>query len=170
MTTMTLNEQDVAAQLVEVNRKLDRISIVVDDLSRRLESFDDLKEDLVPIAHGALTIANKKLHELEQEGVIDFAGESVNVARTIATSFSREDVKMLGDNVVSILKTVRNLTQPGVLEVADKAATALRGAPAEAEKIGLWRAMRDPEIRKGMSLMLGVLREFGAEGSNGSSR
>jgi uncharacterized protein YjgD (DUF1641 family) len=117
----------------------------------------------VPIAHGALKIAHKKLHELEQEGVMDFAGESVGVAKTIATSFSREDVKLLGDNVVSILKTVRNLTQPGVLEVADRAAVALRGAPAEPEKIGLWRAMRDPEIRKGMSLMLGVLRELGAE-------
>ena len=73
MTTTTLNENDVAAQLAEVNLKLDRIAAVVDDLSRRLESFDDLKEDLVPIAHGALKIAHKKLHELEQDGVMDFA-------------------------------------------------------------------------------------------------
>jgi uncharacterized protein YjgD (DUF1641 family) len=167
MTTTTLNEHEVAGQLAEINLKLDRISFVVEDLSRRLESFDDLKEDLVPIAHGALKIAHKKLHELEQEGVMDFAAESVDMAKTIATSFSRKDVKLLGDNVVSILKTVRNLTQPGVLEVADRAAVALRGAPAEPEKIGLWKALRDPEIRKGMTLMLGVLRELGAEGSNG---
>ncbi len=161
---------DTAAALTEINQKLDRISLVVDDLDRRMESFDDLKEDLVPIAHGALKIAYKRLHELEQEGALDFAAESVQVLRTISTSFSREDVRLLGDNIVSILKTVRNLTQPEVLGVADRAALALREAqPAKTGKLGLFRALRDPEVRRGMTLLLGVLRELGSDSQNGSA-
>jgi uncharacterized protein YjgD (DUF1641 family) len=155
---------DVAAQLAEINEKLDRLSFVVEDLGRRMESFDDLKEDLVPIAHGALKIANKQLHELEQAGALEFASESIQVARTIATSFSRDDVKLLGDNVVKILETVRNLTQPGVLNIADRAAVALQEAPEEG-RVGLIRAMRDPEIRKGMAMLFAVLRELGSSGS-----
>jgi len=160
---------DTAAALTEINQKLDRISLVVDDLGRRLESFDDLKEDLVPIAHGALKIACNRLQELEQEGALDFAAESVRMLRTISTSFSREDVRLLGDNIVSILQTVRNLTQPEVLGVADRAALALREAqPARAGKLGLFRALRDPEVRRGMTLLLGVLRELGSDSQNGS--
>jgi uncharacterized protein YjgD (DUF1641 family) len=158
---------DVAEQLAKVNEKLDRLIVIVDDLGRRMESLDDLKEDLVPIAHGALKIAYRKLHELEQEGALDFVAESGQVAMKIATSFTREDVKLLGDNVVKILQTVRNLTQPEVLNVADRAATALQEAGAESGKLGLFKAMRDPEVRRGMTLLLAVLRELGGGGKNG---
>jgi hypothetical protein len=97
----TANASDVAEQLAKINEKLDRLSLIVDDVGRRMESFDDLKEDLVPIAHGALKIAYRKLHELEQEGALDFVAESGQVAMKIATSFTREDVKLLGVNVVA---------------------------------------------------------------------
>jgi uncharacterized protein YjgD (DUF1641 family) len=160
---------DTAVQLAEINDKLDRVGRILEDLSRRMESFDDLKEDLVPIAHGALKIANNKLHELEQEGALDFAAESVLVAKKIATHFSREDVRLLGDNVVKILETVRSLTQPGVLHVADRAAIALQEGPEDGG-VGIFKAMRDPEIRRGMALLFAVLRELGSASGNGEQR
>ncbi len=161
--TMQKRETDHAV-LLDMNRKLDAIALVTEDLSRQLESLHDLREDLVPIAHEGLMIAYRKLHDLEQEGVIDFLRESSAVLRTIATSFSREDVEALGDNVVHILQTVRNLTQPEVLDLADKTSKALREAPAAAPgRIGILKALRDPEVRRGMTMFLGVLRELGAE-------
>jgi uncharacterized protein YjgD (DUF1641 family) len=151
--------------LAEINRKLDEVGRVTEDLSRQLESLHDLREDLVPIAHEGLMIAYRKLNALEQEGVIDFLRESSAVFQTIARSFSREDVKALGDNVVHILETVRNLTQPEVLELADKTSKALREVPAEPMgRIGLLRSLRDPEVRRGLTMFLGVLRELGSEG------
>ena len=155
---------DLAATLSEINRKLDTVVEVTEDLGRQLESFEDLREDFVPIAHEGMLIAYRKLHELEQAGVIDFLKESSGVLHTIATSFSQEDVKALGDNVVHILHTVRSLTQPEVLELADKAAGALKEAPAEPlGRIGLLRSFRDPEVRKGLTMLLTVLRELGGE-------
>ena len=150
--------------LVEINRKLDDVARVTEDLSRQLESLHDLREDLVPVAHEGLMIAYRKLNALEQDGVIDFLRESSAVFQTIATSFSRDDVKALGDNVVHILETVRNLTQPEVLELADKTSKALRDVPAEPlGRIGLMRSLRDPEVRRGLTMFLGVLRELGSE-------
>jgi uncharacterized protein YjgD (DUF1641 family) len=65
---------------------------------------------------------------------------------------------------------VRNLTQPEVLQIADRAAVAVQESEAQpAKRLGLWKALRDPEIRRGMNLMLTVLREMGHE-SNAKNR
>ena len=161
---------DLAATLTEINRKLDAVVEVTEDLGRQLESLEDLREDFVPIAHEGILIAYRKLHELEQAGVIDFLKESAAVLHTISTSFTQEDVKALGDNVVHILHTVRSLTQPEVLELADKAAGALKEAPAEPlGRIGLLRSFRDPEVRKGLTMFLTVLRELGGESEPNAS-
>ena len=91
------------------------------------------------------------------------------MAEIVATSFNEEDVRLLGENVVHILKTTRNLTQPEVLDVADRAAVALKDTEAHPQKkIGLLKALRDPEIRRGMTLMLSVMRELGSEQANGN--
>jgi uncharacterized protein YjgD (DUF1641 family) len=155
----TVGSDQVAAALADIGAQLNRVERVVDDLGRRMESFDDLKEDLVPITHGAIQIAYRRLHELEENGTLGFVRESVKVAETVATSFTPDDVRLLGQNVVSILNTVRNLTQPQMLGVADRAATALKSEPEE--RFGLIRSMRDPEIRRGMALLFAVLRELG---------
>jgi uncharacterized protein YjgD (DUF1641 family) len=161
---------DLAVTLTEINRKLDAVVEVTEDLGRQLESFEDLREDLVPIAHEGILIAYRKLHELEQAGVIDFLKESAGVFHTISTSFTQEDVKALGDNVVHILRTVRSLTQPEVLDLADKAAGAIKEAPAEPlGRIGLLRSFRDPEVRRGLTMFLTVLRELGGEAETNES-
>jgi uncharacterized protein YjgD (DUF1641 family) len=158
---------DLTVQLARLNEKLDRIEAAVDVMTHRLESLEDLREDLWPMVHGASRALNRKLHELEQKGVLGFVTESAKMGEHIASSFTQEDVRLLGENVVSILTTVRNLTQPEVLEVADRAAVALRDTEAHpAKKVSLFRAMRDPEIRRGMGLMLSVLREMGQEGTH----
>lgn len=163
-------DEDLAATLSEINRKLDSVVEVTEDLGRQLESFEDLREDFVPIAHEGILIAYRKLHELEQAGVIDFLKESAAVFHTISTSFTQDDVKALGDNVVQILHTVRSLTQPEVLDLADKAAGALKAAPAAPMgRIGLLRSFRDPEVRKGLTMFLGVLRELGSEADTDES-
>ncbi len=157
-------EQDLGAFLAEINRKLDSVVEVTDDLSRKLESVEDLQEDLVPVAHEGILIAYRKLHELEQAGVIDFIKEAAGVFHTISTSFSPADVQALGDNVVHILRTVRNLTQPEVLDLADKAAGALREAPPEPMgRMGMIRSLKDPEVRRGLTMFLTVLRELGGD-------
>ena len=161
---------DLVTTLAEINRKLDAVVEVTEDLGRQLESLEDLREDFVPIAHEGILIAYRKLHELEQAGVIDFLKESAAVLHTISTSFTQEDVKALGDNVVHILHTVRSLTQPEVLELADKAAGALKEAPVEPlGRIGLLRSFRDPEVRKGLTMFLTVLRELGGESETNNS-
>ena len=151
-------------ELRKMNEKLTRIDAAMDALQRRVESIEELREDMWPMIHGMAHTVTKKLHELEQNGSLGFVKEGAKMAEVVATSFDEEDVRLLGQNVVTILKTVRNLTQPEVLGVADRAALALKESDAHPEKkIGLFKALRDPEIRRGMTLMLGVMKELGAD-------
>lgn len=164
---LTCAEEDrpeLEAQLCRLDQKLDYIVTSIDGLHRRVESLEELREDLWPMVQGASHQISRKLHELDRNGALASAAEGVKVAETVATSFTPEDVRLLGENIVSILRTVRNLTQPEVLEKADRAALALRDADGDSGKaMGLFRALRDPEVRRGMTLMLGVLRELGHE-------
>jgi uncharacterized protein YjgD (DUF1641 family) len=151
-------------ELKAISRKLDRMEQIIDAVTYRLESLEDMREDLWPMVQGASHQISAKLHELEQRGAVGFAREALKVGERIATSFTEQDVRLLGENVVHILQTVRNLTQPEVLEMADRAAAAIQETEAHpANKLSLWKAMRDPEIRRGMNLMLTVLRELGHE-------
>ena len=155
---------DLVVQLRAMNEKLDRIDHALDTLQHRVESIEEIREDLWPMIHGASHQITRKLHELEQNGALGFVTESAKMAEVVATSFTEEDVRLLGENVVHILKTVRNFTQPEVLDVADRAAVALRETETHSDKkIGLFRALRDPEIRRGMTMMLSVMRELGSE-------
>lgn len=160
---------EILEELRALNAKMDRIEQVIDAVTRRVEGLEEMREDLWPMVHGASQAISRKLHELERSGALGFAREAVKVGERVATSFSEEDVRLLGANVVGILKTVRTLTQPEVMQLADRAAAAVRGGEEGASrKLGLWRAMRDPEVRRGMTLMLSVLREMGSDGYSGN--
>lgn len=160
---------DVLAELRALNQKMDRVEQVIASVTHRVESLEEIREDLWPMAQGASHAISRKLHELDRNGALGFAKEAARVGERIATSFSEEDVRLLGENVVSILQTVRNLTQPEVMHVADRAAVALRDSESHPErKLSLWKALKDPDTRRGMSMMLTVLREMGHEGNSNS--
>jgi len=161
------NNAQILAELRALNEKMDRVERVIDTVTHRIEDLEEIRDDLWPMVQGVTHQISRKLHEMEQNGTLAFLKEGVKMAEHVSTSFTEEDVRLLGENVVHILSTVRNLTQPEVLEVADRAALALRGEAdgAPAKRVSLWKAMRDPEIRRGMTLMLTVLREMGHEGS-----
>jgi len=156
-------QAEILAELRALNEKMDRVERVIAAVTHRMEDLEEITSDLWPMVNGVSHQISRKLHEMEQNGTLAFLKEGVKMAEHVSTSFTEEDVRLLGENVVHILNTVRNLTQPEVLDVADRAAAALRGdgEGGPAKKVSLWKAMRDPEIRRGMTLMLGVLREMG---------
>jgi len=60
---------------------------------------------------------------------------------------------------------VRNLTQPEVLDLADRASEALGGKAAARPvgTFGLLKAMRDPEVQRGTGVLLDLLRSLGRD-------
>lgn len=140
----------------------------------QLEGLMDLVETLGPLADEAFGKAVAELTEMERKGYFAFARGGAQIMDNIVTSFSEEDVNRLGDNVVLILNTVKDMTQP---EIMNFVRNTLMVAEKEIEKpvdityTGLMRQMRDPEVRRGLALTMRVLHVVGSQaGNNGNSQ
>ncbi len=154
---------DIARRLQALETKLERTSSILEEFDRRREVVDQLGEDLMPMATGAMKTLISKLGDLEQNGTLGVLQEALAVVERIPLSLSREDVELLGANLVHLLLTARNLTQPEMLDLADRASTALRD-PSSVRPlgaVGLLGALRDPEVKRGVGVLVEVLRALG---------
>jgi uncharacterized protein YjgD (DUF1641 family) len=139
----------------------------------QLESLMDLVDTVGPLADEAFGKAVESLTELERKGYFTFAQGGMQIMDNVVTSFTEEDVNRFGDNVVLILNTVKDMTQP---EIMNFVRNTLMVAESEIEKpvdisyTGLMRQMRDPEVRRGLALTMRVLHVVGAQAAgNGSA-
>lgn len=132
----------------------------------QLESLMDLSDTMGPLADEAFTKAVDSLAEMEQKGYFTFARGGARIMDNVVTSFSEEDVNHLGDNVVLILNTIKDMTQP---EVMNFIRNTLLVAEHEVEKpvdisyTALLRQMRDPAVRRGLALTMRVLHVVGEQ-------
>ena len=109
--------------------------------------------------------ASRLLAEAEARGYIEFARSGAGVVDRVVTSFSEEDVEALGDNIVLILETVKEMTQPEVMRMMQSTFHEV----AEVEDVdgeppglfALMREMRDPQVRRGLARLIAVLRSMG---------
>ena len=98
-------------------RNVNTISKVV----QQLESTKDFLNDAAPLIREYIVDFMAKMDEFDRKGYFEFIKESQNIVDKVVTSFSKEDVKALGDNIVTILNTIKNLTQPDMLQAINNA-------------------------------------------------
>jgi uncharacterized protein YjgD (DUF1641 family) len=105
-----------------------------------------------------------RLDDLGRRGYFEFAAGLLGVTDRIVTSFGEDDLRLLGENVVLILETVKEMTQPEVMRMLQRTARILRDdeEPEHLSLFRLLREMRDPEVKLGLHRMLTVLRGLAA--------
>lgn len=117
-----------------------------------LGSAMDLMKDVGPIANEVIIDTTKKLGEFEQKGYFDFMREFGSIIDKIVTHYSVDDVRLLGDNVVTILDTIKNITQPEMLKSIDTAVKVFSSMETEnVPEYSIFRVMREinkPEMKK----------------------
>ena len=160
------------SDLLRLVKRLARNGRNFEKILNQLESLMDLVDTMGPLANEAFCKAVNELSELERKGYFTFAQGGLQIMDNVVTSFTEEDVNRFGDNVVLILNTVKDMTQP---EIMNFVRNTLLVAEKEIEKpvdisyTGLMRQMRDPEVRRGLALTMRVLQVVGAQaGGNGS--
>ena len=160
MVTAQASTEDRAAEILA---KLDRLQGSLDKVEARQRAQDELIQELVPVAKLMMATGNEKLVELENKGYFTFGRALLGVLDKVVTGFSAQDVEQLGDNVVQILSTVRHVTQPAVLAVADEATSAIEEAKASEPLTftGMVRASRDEDVQRGVAAAVAVLRRIG---------
>jgi uncharacterized protein YjgD (DUF1641 family) len=139
----------------------------------QLESLMDLVNTVGPLADEAFGKAVDSLTELERKGYFAFAQGGMQIMDNVVTSFSEDDVNRLGDNVVLILDTVKDMTQPEIMNFVRNTLLVAESEidkPVDISYTGLMRQMRDPEVRRGLALTMRVLHVVGAQAAgNGSA-
>jgi uncharacterized protein YjgD (DUF1641 family) len=129
-----------------------------------LESINDFLKDATPIARQVGLDAIDKMNELDQKGYIDFFRELAGVMDNIVSHFSVQDVRDLADNAVTILETVKGMTQPDVLSAMNNAVNVFKNLDTQdIPEYSLWKAMkemRSPEMKKGIGFMITFLKKL----------
>jgi uncharacterized protein YjgD (DUF1641 family) len=150
--------------LTGIGIKLIRNIENINEFLEMLESINDFLKDAGPIIHQVGLDAINKMHELEQKGYIDFFRELSKSLENIVTHFSAEDVKALSDNIVFIMETVKNLTQPDMLKAINNALAIYKNLDMDhVEEYSIWRAMmemRKPEMKRGIGFMITFLKRL----------
>jgi uncharacterized protein YjgD (DUF1641 family) len=145
-----------------------RNTTLIRRLMDMVEGGAGLIDEVTPIANQAFHNAVETLDRLEREGYFSFAEEGWKILERIIDEFDEEDVRALGDNIVTILTTVRNMTQPEILALANNAITAI--SPQEEVRdvstLQLLRELRDPQVRRGMARLLNMVKALDTSDGN----
>jgi len=160
-------QQYVAPEdLLRLVKQLLRNGPMLEKLLGQLESLADLVESVGPLSNDAFAQAVTTLQGMEQRGYFTFAKGGAQIADTIVTSFGEEDVKRLGDNVVLILNTVKDMTQPEIMGFVRNFVANVElevEKPVNTSLPALLGQMRDPNVRRGLVLTMRALRVIGAQ-------
>jgi uncharacterized protein YjgD (DUF1641 family) len=157
--------------LLRLFKRLLRNGRNIDKMLDQLESMMDLAQTVGPLTDSAFEKATELLQAAEHKGYFGFARGGAQIADNIVTSFTESDVKKLGDNVVLILNTVKDMTQPEILGLVRTimARTEVEVAkPVSTSLPALLGQMRDPNVRRGLALTMRILSVIGAQGANGT--
>lgn len=148
-------------------KKILRNTRNITNVMTQFESALDFFADAKPISKDLFNNTLEKLDELDQKGYFQFIKELMNVADRIVEHFSEEDVKLLGDNVITLLETVKSLTQPDMLTALNNAVSIYQNLdPKDAPQYSIWKVMRElntPEMKKGIGFVITFLKKITAE-------
>jgi len=158
-----IDGEAVKVLLLKIVRNIDSLNELFD----MLESGYDLIRDISPILHQIGLDGIKAMNELEKKGYADFFKESGKIIDNIITHFSTEDVRLLAENIVTILETVKNLTQPEMLSAINNGLIVYKSLDVnnipEYSLFKAMRAMNSPELRKGLGFMITFLKNIATE-------
>lgn len=166
--------EDLLYLVKRVARNTRNIEMVLD----QVESLSDLVKDASPIVNDAVLMAVEQMDTMERRGYFRLAKEGQVVLDNIVDAFGPEDVRQLGNNVVTILTTVKQMTQPEIMGMMQNLAGSMRMAETQPQEVStsMWsllKQFRDPQTRRGLAITLGMLRAVGSEAppaSNGASK
>lgn len=161
--TTAATESTPAVDLASIAARLEAIDRKLDYVVERQEFLEDMIDEMIPVAREALKMGGEVLGEYEQKGYFAVGRELLAVADQVVETYGPGEVREMGGHIVQLLDTVKNLTQPDVLDVANKATDVVHHADdvAPVGMFGAVRATQDKDIQKGLGMALQILRHLG---------
>jgi uncharacterized protein YjgD (DUF1641 family) len=155
-------------RLARIEARLDALLAHAERRDVELEPVRDLAAEIGVLSGPVVAAATSRVATWDERGYLGFARSGARVVDRIVTSFDEDDVEALGDNVVLMLETLRDLTQPEILQLLRQTAGSVGHLDEPADgpppsTFGLLKELRDPEVRRGLARMLELLRTIGTD-------
>lgn len=163
LSVRQLDEVESYVQLEDIIRLLKRVMRNTRNLEQmldQLESLADLGREVTPLTQDAFLTLMMELDAMERKGYFTFLRGGIEIMDHIVTSFSEDDIRQLGDNVVLILETVKEMTQPEIMLLLRNTAAVMReeDVSEDVSLLSLLRQLNDPGVRRGLAKTLSVLK------------
>jgi uncharacterized protein YjgD (DUF1641 family) len=145
-------------------KKLLRNITTLTRMFEQVEGMKDFFEDFAPISRELFIDAMHKLDEFDRKGYFAFLHQLSQGLDNIVTSFTPDDVRLLNENLVTILNTIKNLTQPDMLQAVNNAVAVYKHLDFDVREdpslFALLRQINAPETRRGLALALRFLQNL----------
>jgi len=167
-----LSEDVTLGDATEFLRTLARSLPQLNALMSQLDSMSQLVEVLSSLSGPAMERATDALATAEAKGYFAFARQGGVIADHVVTEFSEDDVAALGNNVVTILNAVKEMTQPEVMAMVQRTAVTMQAGEAThtdpPSVFALVKSMRQPQTRRGLARVVAMLNTVGEEPAPGT--
>lgn len=161
---VALNPSELTDLAISLLRNIGNIKKLMD----LLEMGMDLSKEIGPIANEVIIDFTKRLGKFEEKGYFKFFKEVIPIMDNIVTGFTPKDIRDLADSIVSILTTIKEMTQPEVLSTMHNAIKAFNSMETvSVPSYSVWRVIREmnsPEMKKalgyGITFMKNVSKDI----------
>ena len=165
-----LDNQNIELDIDEIKILIFKLIKNVGNFANVLSAFESLNDfikDAGPVVNEVMIDVIKKMHEFEKKGYFEFIKELMTVFDNIITNYSGEDVRLLSDNIVTIMDTIKNMTQPEMLSAMNNAFNIFKNLnPDDVEEYSIlkaFREMRTPEMKRGIGFIMLFLKNLTKE-------
>jgi len=150
--------------LIHLLKKLLRNTRNINHILSQMESMSDLYRDIQPLGKQIFDELLVTLDNLDKKGYFEFMRESAKIVDTVVTSFTIDDVRMLRENITSIILTIKSMTQPEVLQTVENAIGFFRKMDIEVTQDityrDIFKEFRKPEVKQGLIFMLEFVKNM----------
>ena len=144
-------------------RTLARSLPQIEALIAQLDSLSELTETVTSLSGAGVAKLTDTLQAADEKGYFAFAREGSRIADRVVTEYSEEDVRALGDNVVTILNAVKEMTQPEVMGLVQRSVVQVQEPMDPPSMFALLKSMRDPQTRRGLARVMAMLHTVGEQ-------
>lgn len=158
--SIEIDPEDVKMIALKLMRNIRNINGVLDTF----ESAADFMKDASPIVNEMIIDTIKKLNDFDKKGYFEFMAEAGAIVDNVVTHFTREDIRLLADNVVTILETVKSMTQPEMLNSVNNALKIYSSMEMESvPSYSVWKLMKEmnkPEMKRTLGFMVTFMKNM----------
>ncbi len=166
-----VHDSIATGDMLYLGKKILRNIRTISATIEQLENLRDFLQDFSPVARSMFIDVMNALDDFDRKGYFAFGRELRHVADKVVTSFSVDDVRHLGDNVVTILNTVKSLTQPDMLHAINNAVSVYKTLDINVQEdvslLSLLREFNTPEARRGMAYMIRFFKTLAEQQATG---